>query len=129
MKRFVLSFLTGFIALTAIGGGVSMLIGVDAFPLAWLAGTPFRDYTIPALILALLVGGSNLSALILLIGNHEHSTIVASSAGVVLAIYILTEVLILNQDPPGPTGIEIFYLALGVTVAGMGWYMRLANKK
>jgi len=93
-----------------------------------LAGTPFEDYILPALILAVIIGGSNLSALILLISNHKYSAISASLAGVVLTIFILTEVLMLSQDPPGSTGIEIFYFAFGVTVSGLGWYLRLANK-
>jgi hypothetical protein len=62
MVRIVVSVLTGFIALTAIGGGGALLVGVEQqrFPLDWLRGTPFKDYTIPAILLAVVVGGSAL---------------------------------------------------------------------
>jgi hypothetical protein len=58
MIRITIGLLTGFIALTAIGGGIALLIGIEGerFPLEWLQGTPFTDYTIPALLLALVVG-------------------------------------------------------------------------
>lgn len=59
-----IGLLTGFIALTAIGGGIALLIGVEdaRFPLEWLRGTTFKGYTIPALLLAIVVGGSALVA-------------------------------------------------------------------
>ncbi len=43
--RILISLLTGFVALTAIGGGIAMLVGAEAerFPLEWLQGTPFTD--------------------------------------------------------------------------------------
>ena len=58
--RIVISIIAGFIALTAIGGGIAILTGVDEFPLEWLEGTPFPNYTIPALLLSVVVGGSAL---------------------------------------------------------------------
>lgn len=62
--RTVIGVLTGFIALTAIGGGIALLTGAEAnrIPIEWLEGTPFKDYTIPALLLAIAVGGSSLVA-------------------------------------------------------------------
>lgn len=63
--------LAGFVTATAIGGGLAMLAGVDCFPPAWLAGTPFADYTIPALLLAVVVGGSALVAAIAGMRSHR----------------------------------------------------------
>ena len=60
--RIIIGIIAGFIALTAIGGGIVILTGVDQFPLEWLEGTPFPDYTIPALLLSVVVGGSGLGA-------------------------------------------------------------------
>jgi VIT1/CCC1 family predicted Fe2+/Mn2+ transporter len=37
-------------------------------------------------------------------------------AGSLLLGYIGVEVLTLNQNPPGPTGIEQFYLGVGVLI-------------
>ena len=51
-----------FSALNALGGGsYGMLGGAKGIPLEWLAGSPFRDDSIPSLILFAVVGGSTLS--------------------------------------------------------------------
>ncbi|MEL6705455.1 MAG: hypothetical protein AAFP15_14380, partial [Bacteroidota bacterium] len=42
---------SAFHGLTATGGGLAMLTGLERFPAAWLRGTPFRTYTVPALLL------------------------------------------------------------------------------
>jgi hypothetical protein len=54
-----------FVALTALGGGIALATGLEAdrFPLDWLRGTPFRNYVIPGLILAGVVGGARPSPL------------------------------------------------------------------
>lgn len=122
----VTALLTGFIALTAIGGGIAMLIGLEdsRFPLEWLRGTPFPDYTIPALILAIVVGGSSLLACISLIIGLRWRFDTAIGAGIIMMGFIVVEYLLLQQEPPGPTVIEYLYFALGlaiVLVAGYRW--------
>lgn len=110
--------LTGFIALTAIGGGIAMLIGLEdsRFPLEWLSGTPFPDYTIPALILAIVVGGSALLACISLVMGLRTRFGASIGAGVIMMGYIVVEYLILQQEPPGPTAVEYLYFGLGLAV-------------
>lgn len=121
--RIVICALTTFIALTAIGGGVAMLTGADRFPLEWLRGTPFADYTIPALVLAVVVGGSSLCAALLIFTKRAWGDRVAIAAGILLVGYISVEVLLLKQAPPGPTWIESMYFILGALVAGLGAYL------
>lgn len=124
--RILLTLLTGFVALTAIGGGVALLVGLEdnRFPLEWLRGTPFPNYTIPALLLAVVVGGSALAACILVLRRHRMSAPVSRAAGVIMMGYIVVEYLILQQEPPGPTNIEVFYFGLGALIimfAGYRW--------
>ena len=119
--------LAGFVALTAIGGGVAMLAGVDRFPLAWLAGTPFRDFTIPALLLAAVVGGSALLAALATWRRWQHAAAATVAAGLLLAGYVTVEVLLLAQVPPGPTSIEGFYIAVGLILAGLGGWRLLRH--
>lgn len=128
--RILLTLLTGFVALTAIGGGVALLVGLEdnRFPLEWLHGTPFPDYTIPALLLAVVVGGSALAACVLIIRRHRWALPVAATAGAILMGYITVEFLILQQSPPGPTPIEYLYVALGaviVVLAGYSWIRKV----
>ncbi len=75
--RIAIGVLTGFIALTAIGGGIALLTGAEAnrLPIEWLEGTLFRDYTIPALVLAIAVGGSSLAACVTTIAGRNVGTL------------------------------------------------------
>jgi len=69
LVRIVIGVPAAFNALSAIGGGIALLAGTSKdgvlieaggqarFPLEWLQDTPFSDYTIPALILTIGVGG------------------------------------------------------------------------
>ncbi len=121
--RLGICILAAFIALTAIGGGIAMLMGVDQFPLAWLQGTPFPNYTIPALVLAVVVGGSALLAALLIFIKPALGARIAILAGLLLVGFISVEVLILKQAPPGPTWIESMYFVLGALVAGLGAFL------
>lgn len=121
--RIIIAILTGFIALTAIGGGIAMLTGADPFPPAWLAGTPFTDFTIPALLLAIGVGGSALLAAVLVLRPGRAGLLATQAAGLIMAGYIVGEVLLLKQTPPGPTWIELLYFGLGLTIFALGAYL------
>jgi len=127
--RIALGILTAFISLTAVGGGVAMLAGADEFPLEWLRGTPFDDYTIPALVLAIVVGGSALAALVSVIADTGMSSLFTMVAGLVMVGYIIVEVLLLNQIPPGPTLIETSYFVIGGAVFGLGLYSKREEKR
>lgn len=124
--RIVIGVITAFIALTAIGGGMALLSGLEGerFPLVWLGGTPFKNYTIPALLLTIVVGGSSLIACITIFKNLKTGIVFSLVAGMIMVGFIAVEVLILKQSPPGPTPIEKMYFTLGVTtflLAGFLW--------
>lgn len=118
MMRMTIGLTAGFIALTAIGGGLAMLAGLEDFPLAWLEGTPFNDFTIPAILLSVVVGGSALVVAIALFTGRRWMRWAAVFAGAMMSGYIVIEAIILNQDPPGPTAIEIGYFVLGILLFG-----------
>ena len=120
--RIAIGFLAGFVTLSAVGGGVVMLTGLDSFPLDWLEGTTFPSYTLPAHVLAIIVGGTALIALVTTLRDHPLSGSFAVIAGFILMGFITIEVLILEQQPPGPTPTEIFYFVIGAILflLGMG---------
>jgi hypothetical protein len=64
-RRITLAAVEAFIGLCAVGGGLAILTNAFNFnqwlPLAWLQSTPFSDYTIPGLLLLLVIGGGMLS--------------------------------------------------------------------
>src|SRR6266699_6916956 len=100
LVRIAIGMLEALIALSAIGGGIVLLAGtyqngvlIEAggrgqFPLAWLQNTPFSDYTIPALVLAIGVGGSSLLAAVTIFTGHKVGVLASAVAGLVMAGYI-----------------------------------------
>jgi hypothetical protein len=110
-------------ALSAIGGGIALLTGtykdgvlIEAggqarFPLEWLQHTPFSDYTIPALILTIGVGGSSLIATVLVFAGREEGDLASVVAGLVMTGYIVGEVVMLKQ---GVSWIESLYFGPGL---------------
>jgi hypothetical protein len=126
--RIVIGICTAFIALTAIIGGIAILVGVETFPMEWLEGTPFRDYTIPALILIFVVGGSSLLALVTLILKHPLVHITSIIAGIMMIGQIVGELILLNQEQSLPHWIEWMYFALGLVIVGCGVYLWKAQR-
>lgn len=121
--RAVLFLMNLLVALTAIGGGIALVVGLESaerVPPEWLQGTPFQSYVIPGLILAVVVGGSAAIA--------AYATYVSRSAGGAASLlaawllmgFIVVEVLILNQ-PSRWTTTELVYFFTGVVMVTLGW--------
>ncbi|MEZ4571780.1 MAG: hypothetical protein R2849_15890 [Thermomicrobiales bacterium] len=110
-----------FVALTAIGGGIALAIGLegDRFPLEWLDGTLFRSYVMPGLILSVVVGGSAAIAAVMMIGDRSLGGGASMIAGAMLVGFIVVELVVLN-DQARWTRTEIFYLAVGLLMAVLG---------
>src|ERR1039458_10305125 len=62
LRRTLLLDLNLFLGFTAVAGGVALLVGWIKIPLSSLAGSPFSDYTVPAVLLILVIGGSAMLA-------------------------------------------------------------------
>src|SRR5579859_138684 len=90
--RITLIVLEAFGALTAVSGGIALLAGALPFPLAWLDGTPFGDYTIPGLALALMVGGGMLLAATTIFLHHEVAVLISMAAGLFMMGFEIVEV-------------------------------------
>ncbi|MGD0247569.1 MAG: hypothetical protein ABSB75_00805 [Candidatus Limnocylindrales bacterium] len=117
--RLVLLAVDGLVALAAIGGGATMLTGLDKFPPAWLEGTPFSSYVIPGLLLALFVGGSAAVATATLLVARNWSGQASIVAGAVLMGWLVGEVLILKQ-PSAPSPTEVFFFVIGLIMLALG---------
>jgi hypothetical protein len=119
-------------ALSAIGGGIALLLGtykdgvlIEAggqaiFPLKWLQDTPFSDYTMPALILAIGVGGSSLIAAVLVWTSREEGVLASLVAGLALSGFIVGEVVMLKQQI---SWVEALYFGLGLLISGLAAYL------
>lgn len=114
--RLGLAVVSAFVALTAIGGGLALLTGLETerYPLENLVGTPFATYTIPALLLAGVVGGSAAISFVSCLRPSGHTGSWTVAAGTILMGWIVGEVVLLR--PPHWSWIEILYFALGVAL-------------
>ncbi len=125
--RSVLIALDGAVGLTAIGGGIALLAGLEAdrYPLEMLDGTPFIDYTLPGLILSVVVGGSAAIATLNTIRHPRTGAVGSIAAGAILVGWIAGEVVLL-REPSGINPVEIGYAAAGTAMVCLGTWMRRA---
>lgn len=115
-ERYVLIAISGFAALSAIGGGIGIVTSNGlGMPQAWLQTTPFADYVVPGVILAIVVGGSALLATILLLMRHAWQYVAAFCAGGIMAGWIVGEVLLIQQA----SWLQALYLVVGLALMGL----------
>ena len=139
LDRVAIGVPEAFIALSAIGGGILMLLtgryryGVlieagerGQFPLEWLHNTPFGDYTIPALILTIGVGGSSLLAVVTVFTGREVGVLASLLAGLLITGHIVGEVGLLRQ---GVSWIEGLYFGLGLLISALAIYLWVAEDR
>ncbi len=128
--RIALVVIEAFIGLSAIGGGFGLLRGVVfnyQVPLAWLAGTPFSDYTIPGLMLVIVVGGSALLAAVTVFIDREWAVLVSVLVGLVMVGYLVVEAVCIDSKVgnglPTALAVQLFYFVLGLAIFGLAGYI------
>ncbi len=123
--RIALFVIEAFIGLSAIQGGIALLRGAfdQWVPVAWLAGTPFSDYTIPGLVLVIVVGGSALLAAATVFIHREWAVLVSVLAGLLMVGYLVVEVVSLDSKVgnvlPSVLVPQLLYFVLGLAVFGL----------
>ena len=128
--RIVLLVIEAFVGLSALGGGIAILQGVVfgfVLPLAWLAGTPFSDYTIPGLALVIVVGGSALLAAATVFIEREWAVLVSVLAGLLMAGYEVVEAVSLDSKVgnalPTVLELQLLFFVLGLAVFGLAGFL------
>jgi len=97
-SRRALIILDGFAVVATLIGMCMLVFGWGyRFPMSWLQGTPFADYTVPGLILGLVVGGSALVAMVATIKSAGTGAIVSMIAGVIMMGWIVGEYLLIPE--------------------------------
>lgn len=124
MKRTGLFAMDAFVAFTAIYGA---LFVVATIPLEWLKWGPFTDYTVPALALGILVGGSSLIAALLVIVRPPLGAIASIVAGAMIIGFELVEIAVVGftlieyDASQLQAWLQVFYLALGSLQVLLGY--------
>ena len=96
--RHILLLVTAFVALTSLGCGLGLALGILQFPLTFLHDLPFSDYRIPGLVMAVVVGGSALLAAALLLARHKLGILMTALAGLILLCFEVVEVLTIDPN-------------------------------
>lgn len=101
--RLALLVVEGFVALTALAGGLALVIGslnpslstVMSPPPAYLEGSPFDSYLVPGLTLAVVLGGVHLAAFVFVKLRNRFATLVAAAAGYAALIWIFVQMILI----------------------------------
>ena len=102
---------TIFQALSAIGGGIGMVVADGlSMPKSLLADTPFTTFTIPGLILLLVVGGTQAWAAVLLITRRESALLWSAVAGFGMLIWTISEIYLIDAF----TWSQMIYVVTGL---------------
>lgn len=115
-NRDLLGALLAFGAVNAFAGGWYGLSGAPGIPLEWLAGSLFRDYFIPSLILFVIVGGALACAAIAVFARFRRARIAALTAGLIVLLWISVQLAIIGyvswmQPATAIAGIAVLILA------------------
>jgi hypothetical protein len=121
--RAVLALLLAFLGVTAIAGAIALFAGVAAPPTELLAGSPFRDYTVPAAALG-LVGICALAALIMVWRRHTYGSLLAGLVGVMIIIFEIVEVWAIGSDAGPAAMLQAVYLTTGLCLVGLALLVR-----
>lgn len=111
---------TGFSALNAVAGGIGLLVDGLGVPREQLDGTPFASFTIPALLLAVVVGGSMLTAAVSAWQRVPWAGSVTMVAGAVMLGWIAIEAVMIDDGRP----LQIVVGLFSVVTILLGYGMR-----
>ena len=100
-----------FNAVSAVGGSIAMLFTNGlGMPTSFLANSPFTSFFLPALILLVVIGGTQALAAGLLLGYRESSLLWTAFAGFAMIIWILAETVIIQ----GFSWLQALYFTTGM---------------
>jgi hypothetical protein len=109
--RSSLLFLLAFGSLSAVGGAVALLLTNGlGMPLAMLSGSPFSSFVVPALVLLVVVGGTQVLGLTLLSRRAPSAVLWSAVAGFGMTIWILVETVAIQ----GFSLLQALYFTLGI---------------
>ncbi len=129
--RIALVVVEAIIAVSAFEGGRALLRGDynQYVSVTWLEGTPFVDYTVPSLVLMIVVGGSALLAAATAFLHREWAVLDSMLAGLIMVGFLVVEAVCLDGAAgsalPMVLALQLFYLVLGVAIFGLAGFLWL----
>jgi hypothetical protein len=132
VTRITLIVVNLFAALSAFAGALGLVVGYMNIPISELRTTPFADFTIPALLLGFVVGGSALvAALIALFGPRRvalfeplrFDALAAAFAGCIMVGWMVIEIAMIGLD----IWVQALYLLVGLLMIGLAGLLQWAE--
>jgi hypothetical protein len=117
--RYLLGALLTFGAINAFAGGYYGLSGAPGVPVEWLAGSPFKDYFIPSLILMLVVGGAFSFAAVAVFARSRLAWVSAYIAGTTVLVWIAAQLAIIGYV----SWMQPATLMAGIAILTLAWLM------
>lgn len=129
-KHVALFLLAAFNAATA---GYGAIFIVPTMPREWILFGPFSDYTVPALALGFLVGGTALAAAVAITWRPWAGALASMLAGCVIVAFELIEIGVVGLSVvvvgPGQvqSWLQIAYIIIGIAQVVVGYRLWLAT--
>lgn len=115
-----------FAAISAFAGAIGLVVGYMNIPLSVLQTTPFADFTIPALLLGIVVGGSALvAAVIVLFGPQRVDALAALAAGCIMVGWMAVEFAMIGLG----SWVQVVYFAVGLLMIGLAGLLQWAESR
>lgn len=120
-----LAIISGFVGVSALGGGIYGMAGAKGTPLELLEGSIFSNYFIPSLVLFVVVGGFSIFAAIVAFKKHWNARRIAFMNGGIILIWIVFQLQIIGYESwlqpfIAIAGISILLLAANLPVSPQG---------
>ncbi len=123
MKTF-LFILVSFIAVTSAVSGLLMISSPDGtllnLPVSLLENTPFNNYMVPGILLALLVGGVNMAAVFFNLQRHRARYNWAIAGGFMISLWIGVQLLLIQAAH----WLHFIYLGIGVLIILIAYQLK-----
>ncbi len=112
----LLFILLSFIAVTATLSGLLMISKPDGGLInlspSLLDGTPFKNFLVPGILLAVIVGGANLLAVVFNMQLHPNRYYWAMAGGIIISGWIVMQMILINAV----YWLHFLYLVIGIII-------------
>ena len=126
--RRLVAGLAGFVAVSALGGGVELFVwprGNAYQAIEMLRFTPFQTFVVPGLLLFFVVGGANLACALLAWRRSRGAVDATLVAGGALTVWILAEGAMMRMVH----WLHVVYGALGLALLALGVWSALRSDR
>ena len=123
-RRVVVAAVAGFVGVGALFGGYGLLSDAEGLGAkeAWLEGTPFPDYRVPAVVLLTVVGGGMLVTAASALMRSRYAGFAASVMGATLVVWGVVESITIGYRGAAQLGLlAVFVVVPAVSLLKIGW--------